>query len=252
MTITEKSYRWNGKLSVRSSTKYIIVHHAAASKASADDIHKIHLGKDWAGIGYHFYVRKDGSVYRGRPIDKTGAHTTGYNSQSVGICFEGNFENETMSEVQKKAGQELIFYLKTIYPNAEVKRHRDFNATACPGRNFPFDEISNTEKSKELTTVNDIVWELNHRGIISNTALWLEKLEKDQYAYHLAKKAANLTVNRSKMTSLKSVNDIVWELNYRKILTDTALWLQKLNTDSNLYWLANKIANMTENKGAQL
>lgn len=250
MTIIEKSYNWNSALTVRSSTKYIIVHHAAASKASADDIHKIHLGKGWAGIGYHFYVRKDGSVYQGRPTDKVGAHTTGYNSQSVGICFEGNFESETMSEVQKKAGQELILYLKSIYPKAEIKRHRDFNPTACPGKNFPFDEISKGTPKKSLTTVNDIVWELNYRGIISNTSLWLKKLEADENAYWLANKAANLTVNRSNAISLESINDIVWELNHRGILTDTALWLKKIADDTDLYHLAKKIANMTANKGA--
>jgi hypothetical protein len=48
---------------------------------------------------------------------------------------------------------------------------------------------------KELTTVNDIVWELNHRGIISDTALWLKKLEEDQNAYWLARKTVNYLAN---------------------------------------------------------
>lgn len=43
----------------------------------------------------------------------------------------------------------------------------------------------------ELTTVNDIVWELSHRGIISNTELWLKKLEEDSNSYWLARKTAN-------------------------------------------------------------
>ena len=104
--------------------------------------------------------------------------------------------------------------------------------------------------AEELTSVNDIVWELNHRGIISNTALWLKKLKEDTNTYWLAYKGANLTVNRSNKTSLESVNDIVWELNHRKILTDTKLWLDALEKDNDLYWLANKICNMTCNKGA--
>lgn len=48
---------------------------------------------------------------------------------------------------------------------------------------------------KELTTVNDIVWELNHRGIISDTALWLKKLEEDTNAYWLARKTVNYFLN---------------------------------------------------------
>ena len=42
--------------------------------------------------------------------------------------------------------------------------------------------------SKELTTVNDIVWELAHRGIITDKQLWLKKLETDTNSYWLARK----------------------------------------------------------------
>ena len=84
MKIIEKNYKWSGSLSRRKSTKYIIVHHASASQASPDAIHLWHLNNRWAGIGYNFVVRTDGSVYTGRPIDVVGAHTTNYNSVSVG------------------------------------------------------------------------------------------------------------------------------------------------------------------------
>ena len=142
-------------------------------------------------------MRKDGSIFTGRPIDYAGAHTTNYNSVSVGICFEGNFETETMSAAQKQAGKELVQYLKTKYPKAQVKKHKDFNATACPGKKFPFDEISKgTPTTQVLESVNDIVWELNHRGIITNKELWLKKLEEDKNAYWLAYKCANMTKNK--------------------------------------------------------
>ena len=41
---------------------------------------------------------------------------------------------------------------------------------------------------KELTEVNDIVWELAHRGIVSDSDLWLQKLKDDVNAYWLARK----------------------------------------------------------------
>lgn len=44
------------------------------------------------------------------------------------------------------------------------------------------------KKVEELTSVNDIVWELHHRGIITNKELWLKKLENDINAYWLARK----------------------------------------------------------------
>ncbi len=154
MQIIEKNYKWSGYLVRRPKTNYILVHHAAGSNLSPDDIHKIHLGNGWAGIGYHFYVRKDGTIYRGRPIESTGSHVSNYNSQCLGVCFEGNFEKEQMPTAQLNAGKELIAYLKGVYPNALVRRHKDLNATACPGRYFPFDNIVSGEAVKTTNTTN--------------------------------------------------------------------------------------------------
>lgn len=44
---------------------------------------------------------------------------------------------------------------------------------------------------KELTEVNDIVWEFAHRGIITDSQLWLKKLDEDSNAYWLARKSLN-------------------------------------------------------------
>jgi N-acetyl-anhydromuramyl-L-alanine amidase AmpD len=160
MKIIEQKYTWNGKLTKRAETKNIILHHRAGN-GDAQSIHKLHLNQGYTGFGYHFYVRKDGSVYRGRPIDTVGAHCIGKNSISVGICFEGNFENEQMQTAQIKAGQELVSYLTGLYPKAEVKRHKDLYATACPGKNFPFDKIKRgAVQMAKFTTANDIIWEL--------------------------------------------------------------------------------------------
>ncbi len=94
------------------------------------------------GIGYHFFVRKDGSVYRGRPETVVGAHAGNNSYDSIGICFEGNFMTETMGDAQRKAGQELVQYLKDKYGITKVQKHSDVNATGCPGTRFPFKEIS--------------------------------------------------------------------------------------------------------------
>ena len=142
MKINEVTYKWNGALTKRRSTTRIILHHAAASKCTAQQIHSWHLANGWVGIGYHFFVRKDGSVYRGRPETVVGAHAGNNNYDSIGICFEGNFMTETMSEAQKRAGQELVQYLKDKYGISKVQKHSDVNATGCPGTRFPFKEIS--------------------------------------------------------------------------------------------------------------
>ncbi len=150
MAIINKTYKWNGSLSRRSKTDYIVLHHAAASGA-ADDIHRMHLNKGWAGIGYHFYVQKDGGIYTGRPIDTLGAQTSGYNDKSIGICFEGNFETETMGEAQLASGRQVLAYVRGLYPYARIAAHRDLNATACPGRNFPFEQMMEGEETDAVS-----------------------------------------------------------------------------------------------------
>lgn len=78
----------------------------------------------------------------------------GLNSTSIGICAEGNFETDTMPEIQKQAIIELVNYLKGKYGISKVIRHKDVNATACPGKNYPFDEIING-KTQENNVVKE-------------------------------------------------------------------------------------------------
>lgn len=146
MQINEVNYNWNGTLTKRVKTEMIVLHHAAAKSCTPQEVHNWHLGRGWSGIGYNFFVRKDGQIYRGRPENVVGAHATNYNSKSIGICFEGDYTKETMPKAQLKAGKELVAYLKDKYKITKVKGHRDLMATSCPGKNFPFDEIANTNR----------------------------------------------------------------------------------------------------------
>lgn len=147
MNIIEVNYKWSGTLSKRSKTEMIVLHHAAAQSCSAQDIDRWHKGNGWSGIGYHFFVRTNGQIYRGRPEDVVGAHATNYNSKSIGICFEGDFTKENMTQTQLEAGKALIAYLKDKYKISNVKAHRDLMATSCPGASFPFNEIANAKQS---------------------------------------------------------------------------------------------------------
>lgn len=157
MKIIDVGLKFKDGLTKRTKTNEIIVHHGAGD-GTVQAIHNYHInGNGWSGIGYHFYVRKDGSIYRGRPEEMVGAHASGHNSTTIGICFEGNFENEYMSSAQKQAGGELVGYLLKKYSSiTKVSKHKDYMATACPGRNFPFNDIlsiaSNYEQKKETTS----------------------------------------------------------------------------------------------------
>ena len=141
MNVVDKHLTFAYNPGLRHSTNDIILHHAAGD-GSVEDVHAYHRDvNQWAGIAYHFYVGKDGIAYRGRDIEWNGGHTQGRNYDSIGVCFEGNFEKEEMNEAQLAAGKELMRYLHQLYPNAGIIGHRDANSTACPGKNFPADAI---------------------------------------------------------------------------------------------------------------
>lgn len=159
MDIINVNLPTNGSFKRRNSTDEIILHHAEASRASVEEVNRWHLERGWTGIGYHFYIRKDGKVYRGRPEWAVGAHAQGHNSRAIGICCEGSYMRETMPAAQLNALKELIRTLMAKYPGAKLLRHKDVNSTDCPGTKFPWAEVQkyNTETTakKEETKMTD-------------------------------------------------------------------------------------------------
>ncbi len=153
LNIIEKTYSLNGKLSIRSKTERTILHHAESSSCTVEDIDNWHKKNGWTCIGYHFFVKKDGTIYRGRQENSVGAHARGANSNSIGICFEGRYETEQMPNAQVEAGKELVAYLKNKYGISKVQKHSDVCSTSCPGRNFRFDEIANSTVKNVNTSV---------------------------------------------------------------------------------------------------
>ena len=149
LTIIETEWNWKSGLSKRARTQYIALHHSDAVRCTAQDIDRWHKdGNNWSGIGYHFFVRKDGTIYRGRPLWAMGAHVAYKNDVSIGICAEGDYSKEqTMPEAQKFAIAELLDYLKTYhYPNAKIVGHGEIGASACPGQYYPLEELKNYKK----------------------------------------------------------------------------------------------------------
>lgn len=138
MKIIECNLPRNGNFTRRSKTDEVILHHAEASSATVWDINDWHLANGWTGIGYHYYIRKDGSVYRGRPEWALGAHAVGHNDRSIGICCEGAYMTETMPEAQLASLKALLRDIMERYGTLALKRHKDVNSTSCPGDNFPW------------------------------------------------------------------------------------------------------------------
>ncbi|BDR64410.1 peptidoglycan recognition protein family protein [Clostridium tetani] len=187
MKIKKTNLKFRGILSNRSMTKYIIYHHAEHPNCSVYDIHNWHLHNGWSGIGYNFFVKKDGSIWRGRPIDAMGAHTMGYNDISIGICAEGKYMCETMPQVQKKALIELGIYLKNKYniDTNNIIGHRDVNSTTCPGRLFPLEEIKQSILKGKVPTINNSYINIdgggyaNHKGRAPGINLIIKDFSRD-------------------------------------------------------------------------
>ena len=156
MTVIDTGLAWAYPLTERVLTDTVVLHHAAAN-GSVEAVHQSHVARGWAGIAYHYYVRKDGSVYRGRPEWAVGGHTSGHNWHTLGICFEGNFETETMSEAQLNAGRELIADIIARWGDLVVEGHRDLGSTACPGKNFPLgDMLKKEDEPVVYATLDDV------------------------------------------------------------------------------------------------
>jgi len=149
MKIIENSTK-NKNWEKRIFTNFCVIHHVAAKNYSFKQCDELHLKKGWHNIGYHFYVEKDGTIYTGRPINIIGAHCKGFNSESIGIAFEGNYEVEKdMPEEQFYAGQALLQMITFIYPNIEFLKHSEKVDTLCPGQFFPF------YKMLDISTLDD-------------------------------------------------------------------------------------------------
>lgn len=146
--------------------RYLVIHHSASHDVSAETIHQWHLNKGWSGIGYHYVVRQNGTIEKGRDEQYQGAHAVPVNSQSIGICCTGDFTKEKMSEAQKNALIKLLKELKSRYPLAAVTRHKDVDKTACPG-NIPFIEIQQAVLQVNAWNQDAEIQQLIDSGIIN-------------------------------------------------------------------------------------
>ena len=163
MEIIEANLIFKNKLKKLNKPSMIIIHHAAHSSGTTKDIHRWHLENGWSGFGYHFLVTKDGKVHRGRPENAIGAHLKGYNTRSLGICLQGNYDVENLSKIQFKALIDLCQYLCDKYSISTIKGHRELKATNCPGLNFPLTNLRNRVlRSFDTYTVKkgDTLWSI--------------------------------------------------------------------------------------------
>lgn len=130
----------------------VAVHHTAGREGTQtwDAIRRYHMeDRGWRDIGYHYGIGQWGRgefvIMIGRPLADAGAHVKNYNSSSIGVVFEGNFEDEQPHQQQLELGAQCITDLCARYrlTAQDVKGHREFMGaqTACPGRLFPISTL---------------------------------------------------------------------------------------------------------------
>ena len=121
----------------------IVIHCSATPEGREVTVKQIdswHRSRGFSEIGYHYVILLDGTIEKGRSLDKMGAHSRGHNKDSIGICYVGGMNKtytkpqDTRTKEQKAALVKLIFELKSKYgiENENIIGHNDLSSKACP------------------------------------------------------------------------------------------------------------------------
>ena len=121
------------------SVSYIIIHCSATRETqdyTSEQLKHDHLARGFLDVGYHFYIRKDGTVTQHRRLNEVGAHCRPFNRCSIGVCYEGGLDangkpKDTRTIAQRGAIVKLLIKLKQKFPKAVIRGHNEM-AGATP------------------------------------------------------------------------------------------------------------------------
>lgn len=123
--------------------EYLVVH-CSATRVNIPFTEKqllaCHLARGFRGIGYHFYITKDGVLHETRPMSEVGAHALGFNLHSIAVCYEGGLDEmgepaDTRTLRQRETLHRVLAELKGLFPQARIVGHYQLSANihkACP------------------------------------------------------------------------------------------------------------------------
>ena len=134
----------NGNNMMSADSVRFLVLHCSASRCNQDysveQLRRDHKARGFYDIGYHFYIRKGGTMTQHRKLLEVGAHARPYNRCSIGICYEGGLDEHgkpcnTMTTEQETRLIDLFRNLKILFPKAKIVGHWDLPGTTpkeCP------------------------------------------------------------------------------------------------------------------------
>lgn len=127
----------------------IVLHHSATKPNTLDGMRDVYAFAEyhvrelgWPGIGYHYVVAPDGTIYKTQANTTVSYHASGANTCSLGVCMIGHFDKYPVPEAQWKATVQLVKELMKAYniPADKVIGHREVPAPkSCPGAKVSMD-----------------------------------------------------------------------------------------------------------------
>ena len=125
------------------SVSYLILH-CSATRSDRDytveQLKRDHLARGFIDVGYHYYIRRDGTITRHRRLNEVGAHCRPFNRCSIGICYEGGLDakgkpKDTRTIAQRGSLVKLLIELKQKFPKAAIRGHNEMPGATikeCP------------------------------------------------------------------------------------------------------------------------
>ena len=151
----------------------LIVIHCSATREdhpfTEHDLDTAHRLRGFDGIGYHFYVRRNGDIKSTRAVERVGAHVRGYNAHSIGICYEGGLDitgqpRDTRTQAQKTSLLRLIRHLLICFPGSWVCGHRDLSEDLNgDGTISPDEWIKQCPSFNAIPEYKELVYELRKK-----------------------------------------------------------------------------------------
>lgn len=159
----------------------------------------------------------------------------------TGIVIAVNGSNFTTVEGNTSGGSKIV-------ANGGAVCQKTYNNNNLPGTKFATPDWSIVTNSKttikEYENIEEILWELLHRKIITNEAMWRNYMNKDENLYWLCRNIIKYVRTKDYTEYADSEytdnNEILWELSHRGIISDVDLWKKYINKDKNIYWLCRK------------